>query len=259
MTDEDFSFFRAIAFHLFVTGYHYSEAFVCIRTLYGSLAPELPTVKKWFAAIESGEFALVRQRLGGKQIKKNLSLSICEMLKEYPKASTKFLASCLGGHPNTVKDRLINDLGMKQIKFQWIPHLLTSNQKLKRIEGAKIIETALKIHRESDYKYLVTGDESWFFYDNECDMMWLPSGSKVPTKERRMICSPKILLTVFFSGERIIYWSFLERGDLMNSERFIDTVLTPMLSKFEDPEKGFIFFSKIFIFFFVCRERYTHA
>jgi transposase len=41
----------------------------------------------------------------------------------------------------------------------------------------------------------------------------------------------------------------------MNSERFINSVLTPMLSKFEDLEKGFIFFSKIFIFFFLFVER----
>lgn len=37
------------------------------------------------------------------------------------------------------------------------------------------------------------------------DSMWIKGEEEVPRRSRRIISDPKVLLTVFFSGEQIIF------------------------------------------------------
>jgi hypothetical protein len=249
MRDDDFNFFRPIVFHLFLTGYEYPDAFLCLQNLYGQLIPELPTIKKWYAAIASDSFMFRRKRLGKKKLMGTLTKKLEKALKNHPKASTKYLADMLCVHRTTIKNRLIHDLGMRQYKLIWIPHSLSKAQKEKRMAGAAIIKEALHTHCSNGYRNLITGDESWFYYDNETDMMWLPRGSQIPTRAKKTISSPKIFLTVFFSGEKILHWSYLPRGETMKSSNFISTVLTPLLHVLGMDEKGEM---EIGFFFFFC-------
>jgi hypothetical protein len=45
------------------------------------------------------------------------------------------------------------------------------------------------------------------------------------------------MLTVFFSGAKIIHWSYLPQGTTMNSAKFISTVLQPMLDSIGSEKK----------------------
>jgi hypothetical protein len=83
---------------------------------------------------------------------------------------------------------------------------------------------------------LITGDESWFFIDNSEDLVWVDESSSPPEKCRKTVASPKVMLIVFFSGEKIIYRSYLSPGRTMKSENFITTVLEPLLLRIHHPD-----------------------
>jgi hypothetical protein len=251
MKADDFLFFQPIVYHLYLEGKHYKDTHSCLRTMYGSMIPELPTIKKWYASIESGTFVFGPRKFGGRSMNTEITKALSLALLDNPKASTKFLASSLGIDHHTVKFHLTTGLGMKQYKLQWVPHTLSTQQKEQRQKGARILQEALEYHQEFGFKRIITGDKSWFFYDNESDRIWLRPEEELPKKANKIISSKKIMLTVFFSGERIIHWSYLPRGTTMNSTTFIGTVLRPMLDNIlstEQPEaeKEIGFFFKFF-------------
>jgi hypothetical protein len=160
MTSTDFLFFQPIVYHLYLEGKHYKDAYSCLKSMYGSLIPELPTVKKWYASIDAGTFVFGGRKIGGRSMTASITEAISLALFDNPKASTKFLASTLGVDPHTVKFHLTTGLGMKQYKLQWIPHTLSMEQKQQRQKGAQIIGAALKNHQSSRFERLITGDES---------------------------------------------------------------------------------------------------
>jgi hypothetical protein len=251
---SDFDFFRPIVFHLYLTGSDCRDAFLCLQTLYGPLIPELPTIKKWYTLIDHDEFMFARKPIGGRKMISNLTEKLHETLQIHPKASTKYLSTILGVHRTTIKTRLSVDMGMRQYKLQWVPHSLSESQKQKRREGASIIKAALHRHCETGYFNLITGDESWFYFDNEADAMWLPRGSEIPKRANKTIASPKIFLTVFFSGKSILHWSYLPPGETMTSSTFITSILEPLLKIIkpetdETIEVGFVFTFFLFILF----------
>ncbi|KAA6384012.1 MAG: hypothetical protein EZS28_020460 [Streblomastix strix] len=84
-------------------------------------------------------------------------------------------------------------------------------------------------------------DERYVFYVNDYDSMWIKDGEKIPKRARRMISDPKVLLTVFWSGEQIAFTYWTMSGATMTSTRFTNKVLRPLakLSKKEiQNEKG---------------------
>jgi hypothetical protein len=72
------------------------------------------------------------------------------------------------------------------------------------------------------------------FFDNQADCQWRKECDPPQTRTRRAIGSIKIMIPVFFSGDRIIYRSFLNPGLTMNSENFISTILKPMILRIQD-------------------------
>ncbi|KAA6382851.1 MAG: hypothetical protein EZS28_021622 [Streblomastix strix] len=78
------------------------------------------------------------------------------------------------------------------------------------------------------FRYLLTGDESYAFYVNEYYQMWIKDVEEVPSRAGRMISDLKVLLTVFWSGERIVFTHWMMSGATMTSTRFTNEVLRPL-------------------------------
>jgi len=42
----------------------------------------------------------------------------------------------------------------------------------------------------------VTGDESWFYLESDYEQIWLQSDTPVPQRSKKIINSPKVMLSV---------------------------------------------------------------
>ena len=94
------------------------------------------------------------------------------MLEEQPFLSAKYIASELGVSANSIKAILFNDLVLKKYRRRWIPHFLSENDKEKRVEYSKLILDELIKARKNFFNIIMTGDESWFFYEYDYKEMY---------------------------------------------------------------------------------------
>jgi hypothetical protein len=77
--------------------------------------------------------------------------------------------------------------------------MLSLAQKAARVESAIELKKVLCSAKHHGWRYIVTGDESWFYFTINPDHAWVPEGAVTPTRSRLTINSPKRMLIVFWS------------------------------------------------------------
>jgi histone-lysine N-methyltransferase SETMAR len=207
-----------------------------IRKHHGPVSADESTVRRWYGKINAGIFSVFKKRPTGRRLMSGLSEKLVEMLESKPKSSTKFLSAVLGVSPHTVQHRLTDQLEMKKVSVRWIPHSLTSPQIQARKEGAKKLGEILSKAKATKYQSLLTGDETWIYLNNSPPAMWVPKDSPRPTVARKTIASPKVMMTVFFSGARFWHISVLPQKTTMTGQRFVDDILHPLQERINKEE-----------------------
>ena len=86
------------------------------------------------------------------------------------------------------------------------------------------------MNEKNKWQFLYTGDESWFFYDNHVNKIWLADDEIVPTIPKRDMNAQKIMICIFWNPHGIIVIDGAERGTSINSTFFIDNILTPIIN-----------------------------
>ena len=71
---------------------------------------------------------------------------------------------------------------------------------------------------------IITGDESWIFYDNTGTAEWVFPGEESTVAQKRQQGDKKLMLVAFFNSQRIVYADFLEAGTTQNSVSFCKTL-----------------------------------
>jgi hypothetical protein len=92
-----------------------------------------------------------------------------------PYLSARRIAKTVGIAPSMMCRYLHHYLGLNCRQAKWVPHLLTDDQKTKRAQAAQAMLATLAQHEETDFQSLFTGDETWIFYENDHDTVWLAS------------------------------------------------------------------------------------
>jgi hypothetical protein len=75
------------------------------------------------------------------------------------------------------------------------------------------------------WHYLVTGDESWFFFDTSLRRMWTLSRDDVATKPRQQIQSKKFMFTIIWNPTGFYVIDRLPNDTKMNSDYFVTSTL----------------------------------
>jgi hypothetical protein len=68
------------------------------------------------------------------------------------------------GHATVLKHLHVS-IGFKSFHLRWVPHLLNDDLRQKRKEHASVIVPFLYAAQRDGWHYLVTDDESWFFFN----------------------------------------------------------------------------------------------
>jgi histone-lysine N-methyltransferase SETMAR len=80
-------------------------------------------------------------------------------------------------------------------------------------------------------KYLITGDESWIYRDNQRRGMLAQDRDELPLNVKRTISSKKTMVSAYFSRCGFVPVEFLPMGQKYNSQFFTETILSSIKKK----------------------------
>jgi [histone H3]-lysine36 N-dimethyltransferase SETMAR len=203
-------------------GETFTEILKKMQRAYGIECVSRSSVHRWVQNFQKGrQFAENIPHAGRPytgRSDKNIAL-VHAALTDNPRASIRNLSAELHISHGTVHTILTEDLCLKKINSCFVPHMLTAEQKEKRVRLADELIIAADNNRDF-LKQIVTGDESWCYqYEPSTKRQtaeWLPRGADRPKKVRGARSHVKTMLLAFFDAKGIIHKEFLPPGQTVN-------------------------------------------
>jgi hypothetical protein len=65
-------------------------------------------------------------------------------------------------------------------------------------KSAALLSLLAKAKRRA-WQFIITRDESWFFYCTPYSKIWLPADADTPEVAKQLINTPKIMITIFWN------------------------------------------------------------
>ena len=215
-----------------------------VRGLQGR-AMALKTVECWVTKINKGRTEVEDTRGGPYFVtpdKDRRIDRIKECLRETRGWSVAQLSLEVNVPPTSLWRILTEDLCLKKIMGKFVPHLLSEDQKMARLNICHDNLIRLRRHPNLLHKTLAI-DESWVkLYSpprKDQNRHWLESGEQAPSVVADELRTPKRMLILAMDFKGIAFWHFCEEKQTVNSEvyrAFLETyVPTWMAGK---PFKG---------------------
>jgi hypothetical protein len=154
-----------------------------------------------------------------------LDLQIFSQLEFFPFHSLASLAVALQSPRSTIYDHLIQ-LGFTTRHLRWVPHTLSSAHKKSRVELSHKLLGVIAQARHQAWKFFLTGDESWFYFQTDYSRIWLLPDCKPPQRARQTINTQKVMVTVFWSPLGFPVVEALAKRKTFTSDYFCETICT---------------------------------
>jgi histone-lysine N-methyltransferase SETMAR len=149
-------------------------------------------------------------------------------IEHSPNSSVRQLAQETNVPSTSVYRYLTQKLGYVHRSLRWIPHTLSQSNKIQRVELSKQLLELLRTAKKNNYRFFVTGDESWFSYTFSNNSQWVKKGMQPGTRVRRSFATPKVMITIFWSVDGIRVIDCLESGQTINSDYFTEHIMKPI-------------------------------
>jgi hypothetical protein len=113
-------------------------------------------------------------------------------LKKFPFTSARIMARHFSLDRAAIKSILDRELGLRKFTRRWEPHILSAEQKLRRVTESQSLFAIRANFAEKNFQGIITGDESWFASLIESDEMFASSPAEVTPKVRSLIFFKKL-------------------------------------------------------------------
>lgn len=209
--------FRHIMLYKFNEGKNATEAANDIKAVYKNEAPCESTCRYWFARFKNGNFDLNDEpREGRPKTMDNAQLEA--LLEENPAQTEQELAFQLGVSQMTIS-RHLHDLGKVLKAGKWVPHMLTEDNKYHRLTICNSL--ALRMKKKSFLYRIVTGDETWIYYENPVlKKQWLNPGQTPHATPKPDLHRKKVMLCIWWDSQGVLYYELLPEGQTVNADRY---------------------------------------
>jgi hypothetical protein len=125
----------------------------------------------------------------------------------------------------TIRYDLVDRMGQKIKDYKRVPHRLSAVHKQTRVTISRSLLDLLHSLQHEGWKYVVTVDESWFYFSNQHEQISLPKDEDPPTNAQPMISSPKTMLSVVCNPHGFHVIGVLPKGCKYTSQSSIDNIL----------------------------------
>jgi hypothetical protein len=202
---------RSVMKFFFLGGKRYKAIHTELKAVLGEEVVSLATVKRWCQRFQQGDFSLDDEFRAVRPIS-DLKDVISQFLSGEPYLCARLLAKRLALNMDTIKMILTRDLRMKKFTRSWVPYELNSANKGQRVTKSKILLTALLTDASENFAHIVTGDESWFSYNYQPSALFAHDRPEIVPRVSRTIASKKSMITIFFTGNRLIKLAYFPGG-----------------------------------------------
>ena len=138
-----------------------------LKTVHGNVTVSMSTIFRWMKKFKSGNLSVENAPYSGRpksaMTKMNVD-AVKSMVTEDARYTVFDIAKSLGVSSGTVHKILTEELNLQKSSARWVPHLLTDEQKEKRIKLSKNLLKKFKICDKRKLCNLLPGDETWVYY-----------------------------------------------------------------------------------------------
>jgi len=126
------------------------------------------------------------------------------------------IAQTVGMSKDGVGDILHEILCPRKLSARWVPRLLTPENKRNRETTSEQCLTLFKRNPKEFLRRFVTVDESWIHWykpeSKEQSKQWTSLGEPAPKKAKTFLSAGKVMATLFWDSQGVIYIDYLEKG-----------------------------------------------
>ena len=135
-----------------------------LKDLFGDKALSVSTVSYTIRSLSWNETKPNPEIHPGRPPNLKIDLLILECLEDDQTLSCREIAKIIRVDYASVRYVLINRLHYKCYNLKRIPHFLNDQMKENRVEYSKQLLCVLLKCQKNNFKFILTGDESWFCY-----------------------------------------------------------------------------------------------
>lgn len=219
---------RAVIHYCYLRGLSPTDAETEMKHAYGPQMCHPKTIRNWYSNFENGRKELSDLPRSGRPTNNSKINDILELLDEEPFISARRMSEVLDIPKTTLLRKLHDELDYIKVNLRWVPHFLSNENKHERVEYSQ----ALLDYLESGPRarsLVITGDQSWIYWDNPHTSQWVPQGYERPIHEKHTCASKKSMITIFFGLRGIILVNVLKKGKKFNSSHLVNEIF-PSLS-----------------------------
>jgi hypothetical protein len=147
-------------------------------------ALRLQAIEKWAARFRARWETVEDDERPGMPHQNDFCDTVLRFVKRQPHSSSREISKAVYS-PRTKILRVLDDLGPRFFAPRWIPHRLSDVQKADRVELSQHMLEMMQGCSPKRQKHLVTGDESWIYWDNQRRRMWAQDRDELPPNVKR--------------------------------------------------------------------------
>ena len=187
--------------------YHESHKNLCEAL--GSIAPGKSTVRKWFPEFGFGRSHFIDDTCCGQPVfaaTQENAARVKELIREDAQITCKDLHDILGIGMSALNEILHHQLGIHKQCARWVPHQLTEEQKVGRVQWCFTIFEKYDSGRTNSAWNIVNGDETWMHqFDPEMkaqSSVWLFPGDTPPLKFKQSRSTSEQIVALHIAKNR---------------------------------------------------------
>lgn len=200
---------------LFDSGMNGVEAHRRLVEVYGPDVISQRTCYNWFDRFREGDRSLQDESRSGRPPELDLE-ELRRLVEADPKQTARDLATILSTTHTTILHGL-HSLGKVQKLHAWLPHVLTDNDKKRRMETCAHL---LSWKRNKAWlNNVITCDEKWVCYSNVLRRhQWVNAEEQAQPEHKGELHEKKNLLCVWWGIHGIVHWELTPDNTTINAD-----------------------------------------
>jgi histone-lysine N-methyltransferase SETMAR len=145
---------------------------------------------------------------------------LLSLLEENPRLTTREMAERMSCSHTTVANKL-RELGKKKKIGSWVPHKLTTRDRVQREQACTIL---LQKSRRFDWlDHVITGDETWVLYVNHTRKgQWVDADERPEPTPKADLHPKKVLMSIWWDVHGVVLWELLPTNVTITSALYCD-------------------------------------
>lgn len=209
-----------------------------LEAVYGANCVTLCTIYRWIQAFQAGESSSTPGKGPARPFparnEQNIAL-IERLVAEDPHSTVRELSETSGVSVGTIHSILHDDLHMRKLAARWVPHLLSEDQKKRRVECSRQLLKDFEPNGPKRLCDIVTGDETWLWFygipNKRCNRAWVGPDGDRPVVLRQGFQSRKRLFSIFFNAQGPTAVDILPEKTTINASYYTGVVLPKVVKE----------------------------